>query len=100
MSIEQSNSHKQCSEIIIEVLHSFKTQEETIPLKWLFDLLQEEECYFIGSRSQANAVGMEDEWSDEYGGFWVLNKSSTYGSGSWVLVGPGDLEEALEDITK
>ena len=87
-------------EIIISVLHSFKTHEETIPLKWLFDLLQEEGCYFIGSRSQAITVNMEDEWSDEYGGFWVLDKSSTYVSGSWVLVGPGDLEEALDDITK
>jgi len=82
--------------IIIDVLYSFKTDEQVKPIQWLINSLEQKGAVFVGNKTKAQEVGFPEEWSDIFGGFWVLDK--TKDQGYYSLVGPGDLEEILEDL--
>lgn len=80
-------------ESLCDVLFSFSTYEDGIKnLGWLLKALEKshDPIYFIGSKERAEEIGIPEEWSDEHGGFWALAKRP-----EWILLGPGDLEEAL-----
>ena len=80
--------------VIVDVLNSFKTDEEVKPIKWLIDHLENKHgAVFVGNKAKAEEVGYPEEWSDEWGGFWVLAKINYYS-----LVGPGELEEIMDDV--
>lgn len=80
--------------VIVDVLNSFKTDEEVKPIKWLIDHLENKYgAVFVGNKAKAEEVGYADEWSDEWGGFWVIAKTNYYS-----LVGPGELEEIMDDV--
>jgi hypothetical protein len=86
-------------QLLIDILHSFTTDEEAKPLDWLLELFKEKGAIFVGSKAKAKQVGFPEEWSETYGGFWVLDKTAYKGKlGYYSLVGPGELEEILEDI--
>ena len=80
--------------VIVDVLNSFKTDEEVKPIKWLIDHLENKYgAVFVGNKAKAEEVGYADEWSDAWGGFWVIAKTNYYS-----LVGPGELEEIMDDV--
>ena len=80
--------------VIVDVLNSFKTDEEVKPIKWLINHLENKYgAVFVGSKAKAEEVGYPEEWSDIFGGFWVIAKTNYYS-----LVGPGELEEIMDDV--